>query len=114
MAHVGYVGAITKHKYSFGPSDEGGDRLIFLTGTITMSTGTATTTDNSMVVDLSSDIPNVENLFIQGDGGYEVEYDYSGTKIEIYAATATSGDPFTQVTGTVIEGLVFHFQAWGY
>lgn len=114
MAHIGYVGAITKHKYSFGPSDEGGDRLIFLTGTITMSTGSATTTDNSMVVDLSGDIPNVENFFIQGDGGYEVEYNYDDTKIEIYQGAGTVSLPLGQVTGTVVEDLVFHFQAWGY
>lgn len=114
MANVGKVGAITKHKYSFGPADPGGNRLIFLTGTITMTTGGTTTTDVTMVFSVATDIPNVEGVHIQGDGGYVVQYDYTNSKIEIYGAhITTSGSPLNQVTGTVVEGLVFYFTAWG-
>lgn len=108
-----------KHKYSMGAPDAGGNKLIYVSGEITMSSWTANTTITGLELDLSDDIPNIEGVFIQGDGGYPVQYNYSTGKIEIYgtgflADTITDGPLAAMNTVSTLAFLVFKFHAWGF
>ena len=117
MAYDGAKVSITsKHKYSMGAPDAKGDRKILVTGVITMVTETGTPTNAKMLLDLSSDITTVESVFIQGDAGYYVQYDYSNKYIEVYYITGTSitAPALSQDTSTTIDGKVFRFMALGY
>lgn len=120
---VAKVTITKKHKYSMGAPDAGGNKLIYVTGEITMSSWTANSTETGLELDLSSDIPNLEGIFIQGDGGYTVQYNYSTTaadrKIEIYgtgfhADTATQIPLVAMATASTLAFLVFKFHAWGF
>ncbi len=107
-----------KHKYSMGAPDAGGNKLIYVTGQISMSSGTATTT-SQLILDLSADILNLEGIFIQGDGGYTVQYDYSSKQIEIltraWVSTTDFAGPLDDAgTVTTLAFLVFKFHAWGF
>ena len=117
MANDGAKVSITaKHKYPMGAPDAKGDRKICVTGIVTMVTETGTPTAPKMLLDLSSDISTVESVFIQGDGGYVVQYDYSNKYVEVYVVSSTevAGHALAQDTSTAIKDLVFRFQAWGY
>lgn len=120
---VAKVTITKKHKYSMGAPDAGGNKLIYVTGEITMSSFTKTTTTTGLEFDLSADIPNLEGIFIQGDGGYTVQYNYSTTassrKIEIYGTgahydTSTQIPLVTMATASTLAFLVFKFHAWGF
>ncbi len=104
-----------KHKYSMGAPDGGGNKMIFLTGEITMDSFSHTTL-TGLELDLSGDIPNVEGVFIQGDSGYIVQYNYSSKYIEIYgnAFGTASRTPLVAGSETTMAYLVFKFQAWGF
>ena len=104
-----------KHKYSMGAPDGGGNRLIFVTGEITMDSFSHTTL-TGLEFDLSGDIPNVEGVFIQGDSGYIVQYNYSSKYIEIYANAfgTASRTAFVAGSETTLAYLVFKFTAWGF
>ena len=109
-----------KHKYSMGAPDAGGNKLIYVTGEITMDSWTANTTLTGLELDLSDDIPNLEGVFIQGDTGYPVQYDYSTGKIEIYG-WGEIYDTSTDVALTAMDtasstvyNKVFKFHAWGF
>lgn len=116
MAHDrANVTVTSKHKYPMGVPDAKGDRKIFVTGIVTMITATGiSTTTEVMKLDLSADIPTVEGVIIQGDGGYIVQYDYSTTEIEIYRQDSSSDGALTEDTTTSMKSLVFRFFAWGY
>lgn len=108
-----------KHVYKMGRADGGGNKEIVVTGMITMSSETQTTTSVGMDLDLSADIPNLESIFIQGDGGYVVQYAYNtgstAPEIEVYANradTATSG--LTSITASSLTGKEFYFRASGF
>lgn len=107
-----------KHKYKMGAPDAGGNKLIYVTGEITMSSFSKTTTTTGMELDLSGDISNLEGIFIQGDGGYFVQYDYTNKRIEVYTRgwvsdTNWSG-PLTAQTDNNLAFLVFKFHGWGF
>jgi len=104
-----------KHKYSMGVPDAAGNKMIIVTGAITMATETGTPTDK-MELDLSADIPNLEGIFIQGDGGYVCQYDYSGKTVEVYAVATTevAAHALASITSTALNTLVFYFHAWGF
>lgn len=105
-----------KHKFSMGTPDAAGNKMIFVTGAITMATETGTPSDK-MELDLSGDIKNIEGVFIQGDGGYVCQYDYAGKTVEVYQVVATpseGGAPLVSVTSTGLSGKVFYFQAYGF
>ena len=121
---VAKVTITKKHKYSMGAPDAGGNKLIYVTGEITMSSFTKTTTTTGLEFDLSADIPNLEGIFIQGDGGHIVQYNYSTTaserKIEIYG-WGEIYDTSTDVALTAMDtasstvyNKVFKFHAWGF
>lgn len=116
MANDGAKVSITqKHKYPMGTPDAKGDRRIFVTGVITMVTETGTPVAPKMLLDLSGDIDTVEGVFIQGDGGYVVQYDYSNKYIEVYnEVVGSDSSALAQDTSTTIDGKVFRFMAWGY
>ena len=109
-----------KHIYRMGRADGGGNKEIVVKGVITMSSETQTTTSNGMDLDLSSDIPNLESCFIQGDGGYVVQYAYNtgstAPEIEVYnlVADSTSDALLTATTASSLNGKVFYFIATGY
>ena len=120
---VAKVTITKKHKYSMGAPDAGGNKLIYVTGEITMSSFTKTTTTTGLEFDLSADIPNLEGIFIQGDGGHIVQYNYSTTaadrKIEIYGFgeqydTVTHVPLVAMATASTLAFLVFKFHAWGF
>ena len=120
---VAKVTITKKHKYSMGAPDAGGNKLIYVTGEITMSSFSKTTTTTGLEFDLSADIPNLEGIFIQGDGGYVVQYNYSTTaasrKIEIYGwgehyNTSTDQALNAMATASTLAFLVFKFHAWGF
>jgi hypothetical protein len=120
---VAKVTITKKHKYSMGAPDAGGNKLIYVTGEITMSSFSKTTTTTGLEFDLSTDIPNLEGIFIQGDGGYTVQYNYSTTaadrKIEIYGwgehyDTSTHVPLNAMATASTLAFLVFKFHAWGF
>ena len=108
-----------KHKYSMGTPDEAGNKRICVMGQITMSTFTQTTTTDGMELDLSADIPNLEGVFIQGDAGYVVQYNYATSStnpsIECYnKPIATTASLTATTSDDDLDGKVFYFQAWGY
>ena len=109
-----------KHKYTMGRADPGGNKEIVVTGAITMSSETQTTTSNGMDLDLSADIPNIETVFIQGDGGFFVQYAYNTgsttPEIEVYnqVADSTSDAALTATTNSTLTGKVFMFRASGF
>ena len=121
---VAKVTITKKHKYSMGAPDAGGNKLIYVTGEITMASFTKTTTTTGLEFDLSADIPNLEGIFIQGDGGFVVQYRYatetaSDRKIEIYGwgeTYDTSADVAltAMATASTLAFLVFKFHAWGF
>jgi len=111
------VSVTKKHKYSMGTPDAAGNKLIYVTGEITIISATATTTETGPEFDLSGDIPNLEGCFIQGDSGYFVQYDYSNKQIEVYRADfedTASGPLGNENTGSDLAFLVFKFHAWGF
>jgi len=108
-----------KHKYTMGRADGGGNKEIVVTGVITMSSETQTTTSNGMDLDLSSDIPNLESCFVQGDGGYVVQYAYNtGTtapEIEVYnEVVGSDSSVLAATTASTLTGKVFYFRASGF
>ena len=105
-----------KHKYTMGRADGGGNKEIVVTGAITMSSETQTTTSTGVGLDLSADIPNVETVFIQGDAGYYVQYDYSNKEIEVYYITGTSitAPALAETTNSTLTGKIFYFRASGF
>lgn len=108
-----------KKKYSMGTPDAGGNKRICVTGIITMSSETQTTTSNGVGFDLSADIPNIDTVFIQGDAGYIVQYDYSNKEIEVRGFTvadteATTAKAFSETTASSLNGQVFYFRAEGF
>ena len=120
---VAKVTITKKHKYAMGAPDAGGNKLIYVTGEITMSSFTKTTTTTGLEFDLSADIPNLEGIFIQGDSGHIVQYNYSSTassrKIEIYGFgeqydTITHVPLVAMTTASTLAFLVFKFHAWGF
>ncbi len=112
-----------KHVYRMGRADGGGNKEIVVVGAITMSSETQTTTSVGMDLDLSADIPNLEGCFIQGDGGYVVQYAYNtgstAPEIEVYGFTvadteATTAKALAATTESSLSGQVFYFRAWGF
>lgn len=109
-----------KHIYRMGRADGGGNKEIVVTGMITMSSETQTTTSVGMDLDLSADIPNLESCFIQGDGGYIVQYAYNtgstAPEIEIYnlVGDSTSDVLLTASTASSLSGKEFYFRASGF
>lgn len=106
-----------KHKYSMGTPDAAGNKMITVTGQITMDTFTQSTTTDGMELDLSADIPNIEGVFIQGDAGYVVQYDYSNKKIEVYVqgtATEASSALTATTNDDLLDAKVFIFEARGF
>ena len=104
------VSSYTKHIFNRGPADPGGTREIFMFGTITL----ANCTTDDFGFDISDDIPNLEGIIIQGDGGFPVQYDYSGRAIEVYVQDSGSDSALTAASGTDLGALVFRYFAWGY
>ncbi len=109
-----------KHVYKMGRADGGGNKEIVVTGMITMSSETQTTTSVGMDLDLSGDIPNLEGCFIQGDGGFIVQYAYNtgstAPEIEVYntAFDSTSDAGLTATTNSTLTGKEFYFRASGF
>lgn len=86
-----------------------------MTGVITIGTdtgGTATLNPN-----FTADIPNLDGVWIQGEDGYNVQYEYSTKDIKIMqtnGATASDGPQIQTTNDDALDGLNFRYFAWGY
>jgi len=68
------------------------------------------------VIDLRQEIPTVQGIIMNPNGGYVFDYDYTNRKFIVYALAATpgDGDPLTAVTTTALGVLTINYIAWGY
>jgi len=68
------------------------------------------------VLDLREDIPALEGIKIDSNGGYVFDYDYTNRKFIVYGAEATPGakKPHEAVTAKDLGALTPHYLAWGY
>ena len=116
MADSAKVTITKKHKYSMGTPDGGGNKRIIVTGAITMSSETNSTTSPGLGFDLSADIPNMEGVFVQGDAGYFIQYNYSSKAIEVYnvVGSSLSNALLTATTAVALDTKVFYFHAFGF
>lgn len=104
----------TKHIYYADVADEAGNRAKIMTGIITIDSAGATTA--SLNPNFTADIPTLDGVFIQGEDGYVIQYEYSTADIKIMttsAVTATA-DPLIETTASTLTGLQFRYFAWGY
>jgi len=117
MGHVS-IASKTKHIYYADVSDEGGNRAKIMTGIITIDSASGATA--TMNPNFTLDIPHLDGVFIQGEDGYEVQYEYSTADIKILqrdALTATqalSAGGLNVTTLSTLTGLNFRYFAWGY
>jgi len=68
------------------------------------------------VLDLSKDIPTLEGIVMNPNGGYVFDYDYTNKKFIVYVVNATpgAGDPLEALTASDIGALTINYIAWGY
>ena len=109
------IASKTKHIYYADVSDEGGNRAKIMTGVITIGTSTGTTA--TLNPNFTADIPNLDGVWIQGEDGYNVQYEYSTADIKIMqtnGATASDGPQIATTNDDALNNLNFRYFAWGY
>lgn len=110
------IASKTKHIYYADVSDEAGNRAKLMTGVI--SIGTATGGTATMNPNFTLDIPHLDGVWIQGEDGYVVQYEYSTADINIMQTAANdsaTAAPLTETTNDdALNGLEFRYFAWGY
>jgi len=103
----------TKHIYYADVSDEGGNRAKVMTGVITIDSAGATTA--TMNPNFTADIPTLDGVWIGGEDGFVVQYEYSTADIKILQRTVTaSTGGLIGTTKSGLTGLNFRYFAWGY
>lgn len=68
------------------------------------------------MLDLREDIPTLQGIVMNPNGGYLFDYDYTNRKFIVYgqATTPTAGNPLDAVTSKDLGALTIHYKAWGY
>lgn len=67
-------------------------------------------------IDLSDDIPTLEEIFMHPNGGYIFDYDFTNKKLIVYVVNATpgAGDPLEAITNKALGALTIRYFALGY
>lgn len=129
-ALTGYeVGDYVKVSLGF-PSATAAYKILAKTDVVTANDATLTLDTNAtsvqtaavvsqadlQVLDLREEIPTVQGIIMNPNGGYVFDYDYTNRKFIVYVVNATpgAGDPLEALTGTDIGALTINYIAWGY